>query len=186
MRMLLIRSALVAAIALALPAAASAQTFLTPYAGATTGGDAPTSKATGGVSLMFVKTVGIEVDFGYTPDFFDENDDLSLVADSNVTTLMANLAIAPGEGPVRPYGVAGLGLLRTRIETGDLLEDVDTNDLGLSLGGGVIGMFSDNVGVRGDVRYIRRLQDPEDDDELDLEVGDFHFWRVTGGVTFRF
>lgn len=186
MTTLLIRAAVAASLVLGVPAAASAQTFLTPYAGVTAGGDAPTSKLTAGASLMIVNNVGLEIDFGYTPDFFDEEADLALVADSNVTTLMANLAIAPGEGPVRPYGVAGIGLLRTRIDTDDLFAEVDENDWGLSVGAGVMGMFSDNVGLRGDVRYFRRLQDPEGDNDLDVALGQFDFWRVTGGVTFRF
>lgn len=181
-----LRAMLIAALVLGLPSAARAQTFLTPYAGVTTGGDAPTSKLTTGLSLMFVRTVGIEIDFGYTPDFFDESDEVALVSDSNVTTLMANLAVAPGQGPVRPYAVAGVGLLRTRVESDDFFDDVNTNSLGLSVGAGVIGMFSDNVGVRGDVRYLRRLQDPEDDNDLDIAIGEFNFWRLTGGVTFRF
>jgi opacity protein-like surface antigen len=182
----LIRWALAAALILAIPAAARGQTFLTPFAGVTTGGDAPTSKFTTGVSLMFVKTVGVEIDFGYTPDFFDEQDAVALIADSNVTNLMVNLAVAPGEGPVRPYGVAGVGLLRTRIDTDDIFDDVSENDFGLSAGAGVIGMFSDNVGVRGDIRYFRRLQDPDGDNDLDIALGTFDYWRLTGGVTFRF
>jgi hypothetical protein len=54
------------------------------------------------------------------------------------------------------------------------------------LGGGVTGFFTDNVGIRGDLRYFRSLQDNEPDGNLDLGLSGFHFWRGTVGVTFRF
>jgi opacity protein-like surface antigen len=182
--------AVVAAFALvgAVPSMADAQVTLTPYAGATFGNDAPTTKPTVGASLTFMGNVaGFELDFGYTPDFFDEDsDDVVLVGDSNVTTLMANLVVGPGSGPVRPYGVFGLGLLRSRVDGGDFFEDITTNDFGFNAGFGVMGMASDRVGFRGDVRYFRSLEDPEADDDFDVAVGNFDFWRATGGITFRF
>jgi opacity protein-like surface antigen len=87
---------------------------------------------------------------------------------------------------VRPYGAIGVGLLRTRIDETDLFDDLSTNDMAFNVGFGVIGMLSDRVGLRGDVRYFRSLQDPEDDDDFDVSIGNFDFWRATGGVTFRF
>jgi len=169
------------------PAVASAQTFLTPYAGSTFGGDTPANKFTTGVSLTFMGDVaGFEVDFGYSPDFFNQENEFVLIADSNVTNLMANLVIGPGAGPVRPYGVVGIGLLRSRAEATDLFDGLTVNDTAFNAGFGVIGMISSRVGLRGDVRYFRALQDPDDDDDVDVSVGNFDFWRATGGVTFRF
>jgi hypothetical protein len=40
--------------------------------------------------------------------------------------------------------------------------------------------------VRGEVRYFRSLQDNEPDDEFDVALGSFHFWRTSVGATFRF
>ncbi len=169
------------------PSMAEAQTFLTPYAGATFGEDAPDKKFSFGGSLTFMGDVaGFELDFGYTPDFFDQSSDFELIGDSNVTSLMGNLIIGPWAGPVRPYGAIGIGLLRTRIEETDLFDDLSTNDMAFNVGFGVIGMLSERVGLRGDVRYFRSLQDPEDDEDFDVSVGNFDFWRATGGVTFRF
>lgn len=169
------------------PATADAQVTLTPYAGATFGADAPTTKPSVGASLTFMgRVAGLEVDFGYTPDFFDEDSDVVLIGDSNVTTLMGNLVIAPVNYRVRPYGVIGLGLLRSRVDGGDLFDDVTTNDFGFNAGFGVTGMATEHVGVRGDVRYFRSLEDPEDDDDLDIEIGNFDFWRATGGIVFQF
>jgi opacity protein-like surface antigen len=188
MRRAWLTAVIFALVAVVIPASANAQTFLTPYGGATFGADAPTSKPAFGASLTFLgKVAGFEVDFGYTPDFFNEDaDDVVLVGDSNVTSLMGNLVLAVGNGRVRPYGVIGLGLLRSRVDGGDLFDEVTTNDFGFNVGFGAMGMVTDRVGFRGDVRYLRSLQDPEVDDDFDVEVGNFDFWRATGGVTFRF
>ena len=173
----------------AVPADARAQVLITPFAGATFGADAPATKLNTGVSLAFLGDVaGLELDFGYTPDFFNQNaDDVGLIGDSNVTTFMANLIVGhqDEDSPVRPYFVAGLGLVRTHVDLGDLFDDVSTNDFGVTLGGGVTGMFSDNVGLRGDIRYIRSLEDPDPDGDLDVAVGNFDFWRATVGVVFQ-
>ena len=51
---------------------------------------------------------------------------------------------------------AASGCIRTNVEDVDDFFDVDTkNDFGLDVGGGVMGFFTDNVGLRGDVRYFR-------------------------------
>jgi hypothetical protein len=178
-----------AALALvALPARAGAQTFLTPFAGATFGKDAPTQKFTSGVSATFMgKVAGFELDFGYTPDFFDQATDFTLIGDSNVVTLTGNLVIGVGAGPVRPYVVGGVGLVRSHVDDGGaFFDNVSTNDWGVDLGGGVIGMFSEHVGLRGDVRYFRSLQDPSADNDFDVALGKFDFWRGTAGIAFKF
>ena len=173
----------------AAPSEAAAQATLTPYAGATFGSDAPTAKPTFGASLTFMGDIaGFEIDLGYTPDFFNEDDDdVVLVGDSNVTTFMGSLVVGPRAGRVRPYGVIGVGLLRSRVDGGDFFDDITTNDFGFNAGFGVTGMASERVGFRGDLRYFRSLQDPEvGDDDFDVAVGNFDFWRATGGITFRF
>ena len=107
--------------------------------------------------------------------------------DSNVTTLMGNLLLSapPGSG-FRPYASGGLGLIRANVSSGTgLFNDLSTNDLGVNIGGGINAQFNDNVGIRGDIRYFRSLQDNEPDNDLDLTFGSFDFWRGTVGLTFR-
>ena len=90
-------------------------------------------------------------------------------------------------GGVRPYVVGGAGLLRSNISGSTFFNDLTSNDFGIDLGGGVHGYFNDHVGLRGDLRYFRLLQDNEPAaDDLDLGLADFNFWRATIGVTFRF
>jgi opacity protein-like surface antigen len=174
-------------------APARADWLLTPFAGTTFGADSNKEKFTYGGSLAYMgaNVVGFEMDFGYTPKFFEpENNTIDFIDDSNVTSLMANLVIgAPigGSGAqVRPYAVGGVGLLRTKVTSTEQFFDISNNDFGFDVGGGIYVFFNDHVGIRGDARYFRSLQDPERDNEFDIAVGNFDFWRATGGVTFRF
>jgi hypothetical protein len=48
-------------------------------------------------------------------------------------------------------------------------------------------MFSQHVGARGDLRYLRTLQDLEfSDTHFDLNNKALEFWRGSLGVVFRF
>jgi opacity protein-like surface antigen len=104
---------------------------------------------------------------------------------------MLNLVIgAPIGGQsglgIRPYASGGVGIIRSHIDDAFDLFDVSSSDWGFNAGAGIAGFFSDNVGIRGDIRYFRSLQDNEPDDELDLALGDLKFWRGSVGITFRF
>jgi opacity protein-like surface antigen len=187
------------------PRPASADWLFTPFVGANFGGNANFGdfndfddeverRVDFGASLgwMGKGIVGFEVDFGYSPNFFQDTigDANFEFGDSNVTTLMANVLVgAPIGGQhgagIRPYASGGVGLIRASATGSTFFRDLTTNDFGLNVGGGVQGFFTDNIGIRGDVRYFRSLQDNEPDDELDLGLSDFDFWRGTVGVTFR-
>jgi outer membrane protein W len=175
------------------PAPARADWLLTPFAGVTFGGSAENEHATygGSIGYMGAGVIGFEVDFGYTPEFFAaDNDELDLISDSNVTTLMANLLLgAPMGGDnasIRPYVSGGAGLLRSNVTDADDFFTVANNDFGVNVGAGVMAFFNDHAGIRGDVRYFRSLTDPDEDNEFDIDFGSFDFWRATAGVTFKF
>lgn len=176
-----------AAITLLVSAApAYAQGFVSPYISASFAGDADDAHRTFGVSAGWLGggVLGFEVDFGWAPEFFGESEDFG---DNNLTTLMGNLMVGAPIGNFRPYASGGAGLLRQRVDGVEgFFGDVDNNDFGMNVGAGLMGFFSDNVGLRGDVRYFRSLQDPEPDNEFDIATGNFDFWRATVGLTFRF
>jgi hypothetical protein len=207
LRKLAIASALVLTVCATAPAKASADWLFTPYFGMNWGGTAGFTDSLGdfedkfeqkmnfgaALSWMGAGALGFEVDLGFSPNFFENTtgDSNFEFGDSNVTTLMANLKVgAPfgGQhgGGVRPYASGGIGLIKTRIDDPDQLFDVNSNDWGLNVGGGVAGFFSDNFGLQGDVRYFRSLQDNQPDDEFDVALGSFSFWRGTVGLVFRF
>ena len=207
LRKFAITSALALMVFAGAPAKASADWLFTPFFGMNWGGNAEFTDLGGdfqdefqqkmnfGASLswMGAGAFGFEVDFGYSPNFFQNTtgDDDFEFGDSNVTTLMANLKVgAPfgGQtgGGIRPYASGGLGLIKSRIDDPDDLFELNSTDWGFNVGGGVTGFFNDNFGLQGDVRYFRSLQDNEPDDEFDLALGSFNFWRGTVGLVFRF
>jgi len=185
-----------------LPASAQAQSwFFSPYIGGNFGGnadfgdfpdedDAVERRLDFGATLGWnPSVVGFEFDFGWSPNFFEDTagDRNFEFGDNNVTTLMGNVLLSapPGSG-FRPYASAGLGLIRSSVASATgLFDDLSSNDLGVNFGGGINAQFNDRFGVRGDVRYFRALQDNEPDNDLDLSLGSFDFWRGTVGLTFR-
>ena len=205
-----LRVVLVLVFVTAMAKPASADWLFTPYIGYVLGGAANTvdvdtldegfeQRATFGGSLatMGGGILGLEFDFGYSPNFFqltEGGEDFEFFdVDSSLTTLMANLIVgipiggSSGAG-VRPYGAAGIGLMRANVAFEDVFEDLSSNDLGINFGGGVHIFFTDTLGLRGDLRYFRGLQNDEDDEFLDVDfnLDDFDFWRATVGITFRF
>lgn len=176
-----------AVLALVLPASARADVLLTPYAGVNFGGGTVDKRVNAGASLAWIgaRGLGVEVDVGFIPDFFEPKDTTIDYPANHVTTLMGNVVLARWIGGVQPFLVAGAGLMRSNVASfGDFFDDVTTeNSLGVNAGGGVRiggGRFS----VRGDVRYFRALSDV--DIALQDVLADFGFWRATGGLTIRF
>jgi Outer membrane protein beta-barrel domain len=190
----------------AAPAVASAEWFVTPYVGMNWGTTADFLDVAGpfdnqfvagttfGGSLIWQRSpmLGFEVDFGFSPDLFADTGDPEdyQFGNSHVITLMANAVVTPlfggqSGGRFIPYGSAGIGMIRTRIDDPFELFQVKSADVGINAGGGVAGFFSNRFGFRGEVRYFRTLQEGALDDQ-DLALVSLHFWRATAGVIVRF
>jgi hypothetical protein len=178
------------------PAPAGADWLVTPFAGGNFGGSTVHSQTNFGASAGWMGwgAAGIEFDAGWAPNFFDSgNESLSaLISDSSVSTYMFNfIAGVPVGGQagmgVRPYGSIGAGAIHTRVKSDLGLVDVKNTDAAWNVGGGVMGFMSNHVGLRGDLRYFKHFNNDLADAEA--VVGDtsrFGFWRLTGGVVFRF
>jgi opacity protein-like surface antigen len=191
----------IAALALAIaPSAAYADGYIVPFIGANFGGNVgkPLSETVDernrmtwgfGVGGMAGGIFGAEFDFGYTHNFYAS--DGTVVTKSNLITAMPALVIGipiGGQtgGGVRPYVLAGAGLLRRDLDF-NTLDSISENDWGYTLGGGVMGYFSDHVGLRGDLRYFRNFKaDILEATDIDFERGTFNFGRASIGVLFRF
>ncbi len=207
-RKCLLSAAIATALCVAMPRPAAADWVVTPFVGWNTGGSADVNGSNGntnsskfehkidyGVSVagMGKGAVGFELDFGYSPNFFETgtaNNGFQFTNDSNVTTLTGNIIVgAPvggHGGSVRPYVVGGVGLIRSNVQDAAGLFDVTTkNDFGFDVGGGVMGFFAQNVGLRGDVRYFRGFRGSSDN-ATGLGLSNFNFWRASAGVSFKF
>ena len=204
----LLSAAVVTATCVAMPRTASADWTVTPFVGWNAGGSADVSgtngtttaskfehKADYGVSVtgMGAGVIGGEIDFGYSPNFFATNTDnngFQFTSSSNVTTLTGNLIVGVPVGghgaQIRPYAVGGVGLIRTNVQDAAGLFDVNTkNDFGFDVGAGVMGFFTQNVGLRGDVRYFRGFRGTSDN-TTGLGLSNFNYWRTSIGVSFKF
>jgi len=171
---------------------ARAQGFVSPLFGYNFGGDAGCPAITNcedkhlnwGVAVGALgSVVGFEAEFAHTSDFFGA----SATQSTDVLTAFANFMLAPKFGPIQPYGVAGIGLIRSSVDSAG--QDTDENQAGYDLGGGLIAYFSKHVGIRGDVRYFHAF------DVLDLSrlppslgLGEtkLDFGRFAGALVFKF
>ena len=123
------KCALIAALMLVIgPASARADWLFTPNIGVGFGGDTPSNdKLTYGASLGYMGAgiAGFEADWSYTPTFFENGTDNTSFTDTdNVQNLMANLMLGVPVGGThgkgfRPYGVIGMGLMKTNVATAD-------------------------------------------------------------------
>jgi opacity protein-like surface antigen len=167
---------------------ARADILLTPFLGVTFGADAPRQQVNYGLSLAVLGggIVGLEVDAAITPNFFDS--DSNALEDGNVSTVMANLMVAsPNQGArLRPYLSAGAGIMHAKATSVGNAFTLDENNLGVNVGAGLIGSMRNNIGIRGEFRYFRALQDSDAGEGLDLEFAKLAFWRGSLGITFRF
>ena len=152
------------------PAAARADGLLVPFAGVNFGGNAGESFGDGtdadrfdwGVSFAWFGggVFGFEGDIGYSPDFYGKND----VGGSSVLSLMGNVLIGVPFGGqqgfgIRPFGLVGIGVLKSDLESFDELAGFDDSEAAWNFGGGVIIFFAQHVGMRADIRYFRTFGD---------------------------
>lgn len=146
------------------PRPAAAQGFVSPFIGFDYGGDSGCPTATGcedkhsnlGVAGGKLGAIaGAEVEFAYARDFFGDTPGF----DTSVLTLMTNVIVGPRIGVIRPFVLGGVGLIKSRVEldAGSILDS--SNQFGWNIGGGVMLMFGDHVGVRGDIRRFKSFQD---------------------------
>jgi len=148
------------------PAAARADGLLVPFAGVNFGGNAGETLGNGvdakrldwGVSFawMGAGVVGVEGDIGYSPDFYGKND----TGGSSVLSLMGNVLIGVPFGGqkgfgVRPFGLVGIGVLKSDLDSFSELVGFDNTEIAWDFGGGVVVFFTSHTGIRGDIRYFR-------------------------------
>jgi len=173
------------------PLPARADGFLIPWVGSAFGSNINSGQTTLGVSAggMGGGILGGEVDFGWSPTYFGTKSDFG---NNTVMNLMGNVILGVPVGGqhgagIRPYVVGGLGLIRTQIDGGTIARvSSSTNMFGWDAGGGVMGYFSNHVGLRGDLRYLRATSDLRTGvSSLDLDGNRLHFWRASIGVVIR-
>lgn len=102
---------------------------------------------------------------------------------------MANLVVAAPLAwtgySLRPYVVGGIGVIQTRLkDTLDVFRSTK-NLVGINVGGGAMGFFTDRTGVRFDLRYVRKVAGGEDPEGIAFGSPRLSFWRLSFAVVFR-
>ena len=173
-----------------LPCAAEAQGFISPSVGYNFGGDAGCRSATdcrdknwnwGGSMGALGSVVGFEAELTYEGEFTGDRPNRT-----SVTTLMGNFMLAPKISIVQPYGLVGIGAIRTGAETTPGTRESETQ-AGWTLGGGLLLFVHKHVGLKGDVRYYHSF---EALDLLGIDLGrdnnKVDFGRAGFGLLFKF
>jgi hypothetical protein len=181
---------------------AMGQWMATGYLGTNFGG---VEKGKGGIggSVGYVPgRLGFELDLERHWHFFKDADigntgtQQAADIDTRATSLMVGVVVpigATGGARWRPYGAAGLGVIRATFNhPGPTAPDIKQSDVALNAGGGVTYSVGSLVGLRLDLRYFLALAD-QDKPLPAGQRGDgngfyrnYGFWRATVGVTFRF
>ena len=180
------------------PAETSAEWQLRPFLGVTFGGGTTLvdlDQAAGSPNVVvgvngavLGNVIGVEVDFGRAPGFFQTGDQ-GLVQRSSVTTLTGNLVIAPPrhltEYTLGPYFVLGAGLMRARSQ--DLCGELSVASTlpAMDVGGGANGFLTDRIGLNWDARYFWSVGG-EELRGLSFGRGQLSFWRVSMGLVIRY
>ena len=183
----LVRSVFVGTALLWIALPARAETLVVPWLGVNSGSRNASAAIDFGASAeaTLAGVIGIGLDFGYSPDFFGNN------LNSYVLTTMGNVTVAipfdriSGPG-IRPYVTGGLGLIRARIDSPLYGYSIANNDVGVNVGGGVIGFFGGHVGVRADLRHIRSLEEDNSTSPFgQIDLGRVHYWRTSFALVLR-
>lgn len=191
------RLLLTVALLAATPVAARAEFFAVPFAGVKFGGStsifdiefaAVGKKFTAGGAVMDIDpgVLGYEASFSYVPGYFERDNSIwnpgSFLIDLTGSVL---LSLPPDvtAGGLRPYFAVGAGL--THVQAADKLHIIQVRRTVpvANLGGGATGLFTNNVGVRFDYRYVRSLL--TDDGSLSKVGRRISYSRFTFGLLLR-
>jgi hypothetical protein len=183
---------------------ARADFLVTPFLGTTFGAEtgflildqnANASKNTmfgGSWAWLSDRLLGVEGEAAFAPGFFAAENVERLVTANHVTTVfgnvMAAVPISVSREGLRPYLLAGLGLVRIRLEDPVGLVNISNgadNSLGLQLGAGAIGFLTNRAGLRFDLRHVRSLARTTDPITLE-RASKLSFWRASIGVAIRY
>jgi len=120
------------------------------------------------------------VDYYVTPEFalegelghvFDTAPDDANV-DASLTTAHASVLYI-FDAALRPYVAAGIGAGHYSVEVTRPQATFETTEIGFNLGAGVIYPLDSRLGVRGDFRYFKHIDNVPSS------------WRLSGGVTLK-
>jgi len=192
-----VSAALAAGILLIGSRATAAERQIRPYVGATFAGVTPfpdlevaagKTHPTIGIGAVFLgELFGADIDVADVPGFLEAGDK-HLVLHSRITTICGNVVLAAPhrltEYSIRPYIVAGGGMMRIRETTSLGVFDVSSVTPAFDVGVGAVAFVTNRAGVSWDVRRFQSFRD----EKVRTGFGEGHlsFWRATMAVVIRY
>lgn len=116
---------------------------------------------------------GAELDVGHSADATAGRQVL------DITTYSVNASWVRPRGIIRPFGIAGGGVMHVNGCDAPCSRAARTYDFGLSAGAGAYAALHEMFGLRADVRYFYSTADHRDLRRPD----NFSFWRISFGAT---
>ena len=150
--------------------------YLTGHVGMAAGGDVDDNRMAAGASVAVHESNGwgAEIDFGRSTDLTANRQLIDL------TSYFVNAMMVKPAGILRPFGLAGAGIIQIDGCASPCAPSPRTHDLGITVGGGTYVTLTDYAAVRADARYVFT---PAAHPELG-RVDNLAFWRLSVGATF--
>ena len=146
-----------------------------------------------GVEGLFTYVPGAFESFRFEDPFvFNPSESTETITKSNAYALMGNVVLTTprswNQYGLRPYVSGGMGLLH--VYHNEPRTPARADLLGYNVGGGAVGLLSDRVGLRFDLRYLSTTpHGKEPTEEIlteDSQRVRVHFWTATVGVVFKY
>lgn len=133
--------------------------------------------------------VGVDVDLGHSFGFF-QHGDAHLVLASSVTTLTGNVVLAAPrrftEYYLRPYLVAGAGLMRVRTQDYFGVFPIAEVMPAIDFGAGALDFVTDRVGLSWEVRRFQSVGNTTGGRGVFAGSQKLSFWRASMALAFRY
>lgn len=150
----------------------------------------------GAVRWINESPIGLEAYYVHTPGFFDAkqfNLNLARVLESRTYAVMGNVVLTTplswNRYGLRPSLSGGIGLMHAALDDSLQLFPYQQNLLGMNIGGGAVGMLSDQIGVRFDLRYFRNIKGVSAEDlDFPVTAGEsvrLRYWTLGFGLVIK-
>lgn len=166
--------------------AADAQWIASLTGSANAGGAADQTYPRAALSVGWWKeNLGLELEAGVIPLFFESEpgDEVEMVVTAIPRVVVTTRSLT---NAVTPFVFGGVGIISYSLTDSEDRFEFGRTHAALSLGGGVMKLLSDRIGLRGEAQYIRALDDANPPPDFRWDHSRLHFWSAGGGLVIRF
>jgi opacity protein-like surface antigen len=124
----------------------------------------------GALAHRVARGIAVEGELGHVFDMAPDDADV----DSSLTTVHGSvLYFLDTEYTLTPYAAAGIGIAKFSHQVARPPDSIDRTEIGFNIGGGVTIPLSDRMWARGDLRFMKHIDDVPS------------VWRFGAGIAIR-